>query len=96
MARYRHIDTQPKFLSVDLARQLLPGTFEHAVRRGDAPITRVVLQRAVRTRLAPRARLSIRASVLGTHQWAGDTTAVDRRHRNSPLRSPGEESRYAC
>jgi transposase len=31
MARYRHIDTQPKFLPVDLARQLLPGTFEHAV-----------------------------------------------------------------
>ncbi len=31
MARYRHIDTQPKFLPIDLARQLLPGTFEHAV-----------------------------------------------------------------
>jgi hypothetical protein len=31
MARYQHIDTQPKFLPVDLARQLLPGTFEHAV-----------------------------------------------------------------
>jgi transposase len=31
MARYKHIDTQPKFLPVDLARQLLPGTFEHAV-----------------------------------------------------------------
>lgn len=31
MARYRHIDTQPRFLPVDLARQLLPGTFEHAV-----------------------------------------------------------------
>jgi transposase len=31
MARYRPIDTQPKFLPVDLARQLLPGTFEHAV-----------------------------------------------------------------
>jgi transposase len=25
------LDTQPKFLPVDLARQLLPGTFEHAV-----------------------------------------------------------------
>src|SRR3970282_906444 len=31
MARYKQIDTQPKFLPVDLARQLLPGTFEHAV-----------------------------------------------------------------
>jgi transposase len=31
MARYKHIDTQPKFLPVDLAQQLLPGTFEHAV-----------------------------------------------------------------
>ena len=31
MARYKHIDTNPKFLPVDLARQLLPGTFEHAV-----------------------------------------------------------------
>ncbi len=31
MARYKHIDTQPRFLPVDLAKQLLPGTFEHAV-----------------------------------------------------------------
>src|SRR5215216_4216490 len=31
MPRYKHIDTQPKLLPVDLARQLLPGTFEHAV-----------------------------------------------------------------
>lgn len=31
MARYKHIDTNPKLLPVDLARQLLPGTFEHAV-----------------------------------------------------------------
>jgi len=31
MARYKHIATDPKFLPVDLARQLLPGTFEHAV-----------------------------------------------------------------
>src|SRR3989338_7529611 len=31
MARYKQIDTQPKFLPLDLARQLLPGTFEHAV-----------------------------------------------------------------
>ena len=30
MARYTHIDTNPRFLPVDLARQLLPGTFEHA------------------------------------------------------------------
>ena len=31
MARYKHIDTNPKLLPADLARQLLPGTFEHAV-----------------------------------------------------------------
>ena len=31
MARYKRIDTSPKFLPVDLSRQLLPGTFEHAL-----------------------------------------------------------------
>ena len=31
MARYKYIDTNPRFLQVDLARQLLPGTFEHAL-----------------------------------------------------------------
>jgi transposase len=31
MARYKHIDTNPRFLPVDLAQQLLPGTFEHAL-----------------------------------------------------------------
>ena len=31
MARYKHIDTSPRFLAVDLLRQLLPGTFEHAM-----------------------------------------------------------------
>ena len=31
MARYKYIDTNPKFLAVDLAKQLVPGTFEHAV-----------------------------------------------------------------
>ena len=31
MARYKFIDTNPRFLAVDLARQLLPGTLEHAV-----------------------------------------------------------------
>jgi transposase len=31
MARYKHIDTNPRFLAVDLERQLLPGTFEHAL-----------------------------------------------------------------
>lgn len=30
MARYKHIDTSPRFLPVGLAAQLLPGTFEHA------------------------------------------------------------------
>jgi len=31
MARYKYIDTNPRLLPVDLAQQLLPGTFEHAV-----------------------------------------------------------------
>ncbi|MBK6488509.1 MAG: IS1182 family transposase [Gemmatimonadetes bacterium] len=31
MAHYKYIDTNPRFLAVDLARQLLPGTFEHAL-----------------------------------------------------------------
>ena len=31
MARYQYIDTQPKLIPVDLAAQLLPGTFEHAL-----------------------------------------------------------------
>jgi transposase len=31
MARYKRIDTGLKFLPVDLSRQLVPGTFEHAV-----------------------------------------------------------------
>ncbi|WP_124951061.1 IS1182 family transposase [Sulfuriferula thiophila] len=33
MARYKHIDTSPRFLAVDLQRQLLPGTFEYALNR---------------------------------------------------------------
>ena len=31
MPRYKYIDTNPKFLAVDLAQQLLPDTFEHAL-----------------------------------------------------------------
>jgi transposase len=31
MARYKQIDTSPKFLPVALSEQLLPGTFEHAL-----------------------------------------------------------------
>ncbi|MGB5081253.1 MAG: IS1182 family transposase [Burkholderiales bacterium] len=31
MARYKLIDTSPRFLAVDLQRQLLPGSFEHAL-----------------------------------------------------------------
>jgi transposase len=31
MARYKHIDTNPKLIPLDLGQQLLPGTFEHAV-----------------------------------------------------------------
>lgn len=31
MARYKHVDTSPRFIAVDLERQLLPGTFEHAL-----------------------------------------------------------------
>jgi hypothetical protein len=31
VARYRLIDTRPKFLPGDLVAQLLPGTFRHAL-----------------------------------------------------------------
>jgi len=31
MPGYKPIDLQPKLLPVDLTRQLVPGTFEHAV-----------------------------------------------------------------
>ena len=31
MARYKHIDTGPRLLAVDLERQLLAGSFAHAV-----------------------------------------------------------------
>lgn len=31
MARYKYIDTQPRLVPVDLARQFLLGTFEHAM-----------------------------------------------------------------
>lgn len=31
MARYKTIDTSPRFLAVDLQRQLVAGTFEHAL-----------------------------------------------------------------
>ncbi len=31
MPRYKVIDTNPQFLAVDLAKQLLPGSFEHAI-----------------------------------------------------------------
>ena len=33
MARYKRIDTGLKFLPIDLSRQLVPGTFEHALNR---------------------------------------------------------------
>lgn len=31
MARYKAIDTSPRFLAVDMEKQLLPGSFVHAV-----------------------------------------------------------------
>ena len=31
MARYKPIDTSPRFIAVDLQRQLLPGSFGHAL-----------------------------------------------------------------
>lgn len=31
MVRYKVIDTSPPFIAVDLQRQLVPGSFEHAL-----------------------------------------------------------------
>ena len=31
MARYTRMDFSPRFMALNLARQLLPGTFEHAL-----------------------------------------------------------------
>lgn len=31
LARYKVIDTSPRFIALDLQRQLLPGSFEHAL-----------------------------------------------------------------
>ena len=31
MARYKHIDTSPRLIAVDLQQQLLPGTIEYAL-----------------------------------------------------------------
>jgi len=31
LARYKFIDTSPRFIALDLQRPLLPGTFEHAL-----------------------------------------------------------------
>ena len=31
MARYKVIDASPRFIAVDLQRQLMPGSFAHAV-----------------------------------------------------------------
>ncbi len=31
MARYKPIETSPRFIAADLQTQLLPGTFEHAL-----------------------------------------------------------------
>ena len=31
MARYKYIDTSPRFLAVDLQRQLLPGSFKYVL-----------------------------------------------------------------
>jgi branched-chain amino acid transport system substrate-binding protein len=38
MARYKYIDASPRFLPVDLSRQLLPGSFEYALNRNYFPI----------------------------------------------------------
>ena len=49
MARFKPIDTHPKLLAVDLAAQLLPGTFEHALHH-------LLAEEIDRTRLEARYR----------------------------------------
>jgi hypothetical protein len=42
MARYKHIDTSPRFIAIDLARQLLPGTFSLSYDRSNIFIGSIV------------------------------------------------------
>ena len=37
MARYKSVATSPRFLAIDPVRQLVPGTFEHALNRQICP-----------------------------------------------------------
>ena len=37
MARYKHIDVSPRFLAVDLKRQLLPGTVANDGTAANSP-----------------------------------------------------------
>jgi len=38
--RYKHIEIHPRLLAVDLERQLLPGSFAHAVHHRSTMICR--------------------------------------------------------
>ena len=59
MARYTYIDTNPRFLAVDLAQQLRPGTFEHALNHLHGPCNRsLALRCAVSERRDGRHGLS--------------------------------------
>jgi hypothetical protein len=48
MARYKHIDNSPRFLAVDLERQLLPGTLGLAMARSNWLTNERAKQKALR------------------------------------------------
>ncbi|MDD3481753.1 hypothetical protein [Azovibrio restrictus] len=60
MARYKWIDTSPRFLAVDLAKQLLPGSFdhlfEHEIDLGDSFLPTVRLHKILHTLCTMRKR----------------------------------------
>ena len=88
MARYKHIDTSPRFLAVDLQRQLLPGTFEHAMNH----LIDNELEQPLHAQRANEGGRAVETLLLGTqHREAGASRvcAVSGRLGDSVLVSAG-------
>jgi len=53
MARYKPIDTNPRFIAIDLERQLLPGTFESHREAGASRLCAVGKRRGGNAQVTP-------------------------------------------